>query len=163
MEGRNYYDLLGLQRSATLEEIKEAYHERARLYHPDSNFYSEIIDNALSSEELAKFQAITAAYTTLSHKSKRAEYDAKLPPELKGWDEESDIEEYVAPPKPAVEFPQFKAERTPGTISRDLLEEVVTRGSEAYESDGEEGWTPFILFAIAIALTTGMVLLWLYS
>lgn len=160
IEDRNYYDLLGLQRCATLEEIKEAYHERARLYHPDSNFYSEIIDNTLSPEELAKFQAITAAYTTLSHKNKRAEYDAKLPPELKGWDEEPDLDEYLTPPTPSIDTPQFKTERAPGTISRDLLKEVVNREVEEVE---EEGWTSLIFFAVAAGLTAGMVLLWLYS
>ena len=34
---KSYYDLLGVPRDATVAQIKEAYREIARMYHPDSN------------------------------------------------------------------------------------------------------------------------------
>lgn len=82
-----HYELLGLDRKATVEQIKEAYRDVARLYHPDSNFYAEIVSDPLSGEELDRFKRITAAYNTLVNERKRAEYDASLPPELAGWEE----------------------------------------------------------------------------
>lgn len=161
IEGRNYYELLGVDRTATTEQIKEAYHERARLYHPDSNFYSEIIETGLSPEELAKFQAITAAYTTLANKSKRADYDTTLPPELQGWD---DSPEEVTPPptrtKNEIPEPVVARERQPGAISRHLVEEVV-RESAAYEVE-EESWFIPIAIAIVAGLAIGITLLLMY-
>jgi DnaJ-class molecular chaperone len=90
----NYYQLLGLDRHASVDQIKEAYRDIAKLYHPDSNFYDEIINEPLPTDALERFKQITAAYTTLVHEGKRAAYDNTLPPELQGWDSE---EEELAP------------------------------------------------------------------
>lgn len=90
IEGKNYYEILGIPRDASSEEIKSAYKEIARVYHPDSNFYADIVDQNLSNSHLEIFQEITAAYNTLASKNKRVEYDKTLPPDLKGWTEEPD-------------------------------------------------------------------------
>jgi molecular chaperone DnaJ len=37
MSSNEYYDILGLKKTATQDEIKKAYREKARLYHPVSN------------------------------------------------------------------------------------------------------------------------------
>ncbi len=83
---KNHYELLGLDQSASAEEIKLAYKEIARVYHPDSNFYSEIVKVEISPDEMAVFQALTEAYNTLSNAERRAEYDKKLPKNLRGWE-----------------------------------------------------------------------------
>ena len=63
----NYYEILGIQKTATNEEIKKAYRTLAFKYHPDRN-----PGNAAAEE---KFKQITAAYDVLSDESKRRNYD----------------------------------------------------------------------------------------
>jgi curved DNA-binding protein CbpA len=90
VDGKNFYEILGIERDASTEEIKAAYKEIARVYHPDSNFYADLVDQNLTNSHLQIFQEITAAYNTLANKSKRVEYDKLLAPELRGWSEEVD-------------------------------------------------------------------------
>lgn len=63
---RDYYEVLGIQRNATPEEIKKAFRRLARQYHPDVNKE----DNAAD-----KFKEINEAYEVLSDQQKRAMYD----------------------------------------------------------------------------------------
>lgn len=67
MEFKNYYQILGVQKNASLEEIKKAYRNLARKYHPDAN------PNNKQAEE--KFKEINEAYEVLSDPEKRAKYD----------------------------------------------------------------------------------------
>jgi molecular chaperone DnaJ len=61
---KDYYSVLGLQKTASEEEIKKAYRTLAHRYHPDKTGGSE-----------AKFKEINEAYQVLSDKNKRAQYD----------------------------------------------------------------------------------------
>lgn len=63
----NYYDILGVSKSATDKDIKAAFRKMARKYHPDVN------PGDKSAE--AKFKEVNAAYEVLSDKDKRAKYD----------------------------------------------------------------------------------------
>ncbi len=67
MKYKDYYKTLGVQRGASVEEIKKAYRKLARKYHPD-----------VSKEPNAKerFQEVAEAYETLKGKEKRAAYDS---------------------------------------------------------------------------------------
>lgn len=85
---KNYYELLGVERNATEEQIRASYKEIARVFHPDSNFFSEIIQDQVDADEIALFKIITAAYSTLVDQKKRVEYDRTLPPVLRDWDSE---------------------------------------------------------------------------
>lgn len=66
MNKRDYYEILGVSKTATDEEIKRAFRVLAKKYHPD-----------VSKEEGAaeKFKEIGEAYSVLSDKNKRAQYD----------------------------------------------------------------------------------------
>ncbi len=60
---KNYYDVLGLSRDASQEEVRKAYRKLAHKYHPDKG------------GDENKFKEISEAYRVLSDKKKRAQYD----------------------------------------------------------------------------------------
>ena len=69
MAKRDYYEVLGVPRSATPDEIKTAYRRLAREYHPDLNK-----GNPKVAEE--KFKELSEAYEVLADETKRHHYDA---------------------------------------------------------------------------------------
>ena len=68
MAKRDYYEVLGISRSASQDEIKKAYRKLALRYHPDKN-----PDNSKEAEE--KFKEVSEAYKVLSDSEKRQIYD----------------------------------------------------------------------------------------
>ena len=64
-EKRDYYEILGINKNATADEIKKAYRQLARKYHPDNK--------ETGNEE--KFKEATEAYSVLSDENKRKTYD----------------------------------------------------------------------------------------
>ena len=66
MEKRDYYEVLGLQKGASEAEIKKAYRQMAKKYHPDVN---------KEADAEAKFKEINEAYEVLSDPQKKANYD----------------------------------------------------------------------------------------
>ena len=67
----NYYEILGVERTATLQEIKKAYKKLAKKWHPDLNR-----DNLKQAEE--KMKDINVAYGILSDEVARIDYNKKL-------------------------------------------------------------------------------------
>ena len=67
MTKRDYYEVLGLKKEATPEEIKKAYRKLALKYHPDRN--------SSDSNAEDKFKEINEAYQVLSNPEKKARYD----------------------------------------------------------------------------------------
>lgn len=66
-EKRDYYEVLGVSKNATVEEIKKSYRNLAKKYHPDLN-----PDNKAAE---AKFKEVNEAYEVLSDIDKKAKYD----------------------------------------------------------------------------------------
>lgn len=62
---RNYYEILGIDKQASKDDIKKAFHKLAHKYHPDKK-----------GGDAGKFKEVSEAYSILSDDKKRAEYDS---------------------------------------------------------------------------------------
>ncbi|MDR1346261.1 MAG: DnaJ domain-containing protein, partial [Bacteroidales bacterium] len=67
MDKRDYYEVLGVAKTATADEIKKAYRKKAMEYHPDRNPGNK--------EAEEKFKEAAEAYDVLSNTDKKARYD----------------------------------------------------------------------------------------
>jgi hypothetical protein len=66
---RDYYEILGVDRNATRDEIQDAFHALARKYHPDVNPDPRVVE---------RFKEISAAYEVLSDPEDRTKYDTQI-------------------------------------------------------------------------------------
>ncbi|KAL1464960.1 hypothetical protein WDU94_004559 [Cyamophila willieti] len=67
LQAKNYYETLGVAKNASAKDIKKAYYQLAKKYHPDTN---KTDPNAAK-----KFQEVSEAYEVLSDDTKRGQYD----------------------------------------------------------------------------------------
>ncbi len=68
---QTYYDILGVYPSADPIEIRRAYRELSKKYHPDTTIFATAIATV-------KFQALNEAYATISHPERRSAYDLEI-------------------------------------------------------------------------------------
>lgn len=61
---KNYYEILGVEKTASKDEVKKAFHKLAHKYHPDKSGGDDV-----------KFKEVNEAYQTLSDDKKRSQYD----------------------------------------------------------------------------------------
>jgi curved DNA-binding protein len=92
MAERDYYEILGLKKNATADEVRAAHRRLVRKLHPDVN---KSDPNAAT-----RFQEVTEAYDVLSDPEKRKQYDEfgragpmPQPPPGQGWDPNQHVEE----------------------------------------------------------------------
>jgi curved DNA-binding protein CbpA len=76
LDGKDYYQLLGLLRSADRKEVRAAYFELSKLFHPDSLFGKEL--GPFKAKMEAVFKRLTEAYEVLGRSARRKEYDEYL-------------------------------------------------------------------------------------
>jgi DnaJ-class molecular chaperone len=67
----NHYSLLGLHPSTSVRDVRQAYRELSKLYHPDTTE----LPTAIATQ---KFQQLNEAYATLSNPERRAAYDLSI-------------------------------------------------------------------------------------
>lgn len=67
MDYKDYYSILGVNKSATKDEIKKAYRKLAKKYHPDKTNGDSLLEE--------KFKEVSEAYEVLSHDENRKKYD----------------------------------------------------------------------------------------
>ena len=77
MTNKNYYEILGVKKEASADEIKKAYRSLAKKFHPDKN------PNNKNAEE--RFKDMQSAYDILSDSHKRADYDRMMEAQERGF------------------------------------------------------------------------------
>ncbi|MBO4555553.1 MAG: DnaJ domain-containing protein [Elusimicrobiales bacterium] len=88
MENKNFYEILGIKKNASSEEIKQAYYREIKKYHPDT--YSGMSEEKIK-ELNARAALINEAYSTLSDPEKRRQYDYFLKTSAAGEMPENDF------------------------------------------------------------------------
>lgn len=100
---RSYYEVLGVAREATAEEIHRAYRRLARQCHPDVN---------PRTDARARFDELSAAYEVLHDPQERARYDRRSSASAR------------QPPRPATRAPRFTPARPEREVPRFLDDNV---------------------------------------
>lgn len=106
MAAKDYYDLLGVKKSASEEEIKKAYRSQAKKFHPDKNKGNKEAEN--------KFKEVSEAYAVLSDKEKREQYDRLGREAFSGGGRGQDPFSGGGNPFNGFDFSQFTRERGAG-------------------------------------------------
>jgi hypothetical protein len=122
-ETTGYYDILGIEHTASAEEIKKAYYRVSREFHPDRHFSLPFREADLKRQLIKIFSCTTEAYETLSDPEKRKQYDKTL----------SVIAE--EPEKEAVDESLIYEIRT-------KPEKIEKAGEEMYDEKGEQSALP---------------------
>jgi len=121
MEFRDYYEVMGVAREATQDEIKRAYRKLARKYHPDVSKESD-------AEE--RFKELGEAYEVLKDTEKRAAYD-QLGTDWKGG------QEFRPPPDWKAGF-EFRGADSPGSNTPDYSDFFSSLFGQNFSDSGAE-------------------------
>jgi hypothetical protein len=123
---QNHYDVLGLDRTASTDDVRSAYRLRSHMFHPDKyETYPEPLRGQLKAEAAKEFKKLTAAYEVLRDPEKRAAHDRQL----------NTVYGYPTRPTPARTVRPARAKRAP---SKATVREVNPgAGGEEEEAQAE--------------------------
>lgn len=124
-----YYDILGISPDATLEEIRGAYRNLAKRYHPDLLRQAEA-QARQQAEELLK--TINEAYRILSDAERRAEYDSKL--RFHHWGGQAGASRWARTSSRKPATPAEEMERFEEALYNEWAHQEATRYAEAKEA-----------------------------
>jgi len=113
---KTHYEVLDVSNSADLPEIKKAYHDFARRFHPDRFHQSELRASVESA-----FARIARAYETLNDEKRRRDYDQSL------------VAKHGAKPAPHQAKPETRIETKPKQAGANRAEDSFQRGTEAMQ------------------------------
>jgi DnaJ-class molecular chaperone len=160
LETKTFYEVLGVPIDASTDQIKEVYRDLARAYHPDSNFYSEIVPQKANTEQVQFFKILTAAYNTLVDASKRAEYDSSIKPlialrqRVKDWEAK---DEDFQPSRPLVQQDGASTTRTRRMTSTFGKREFFEQAPMVEEPPPPPKKIPtFTLYVVGLGIIAGM-------
>ncbi|KAJ6787910.1 hypothetical protein PWT90_01893 [Aphanocladium album] len=123
------YEVLGLERSATVDDIKKGYRKAALKHHPASSFLFPLLTDKVADSERAKahetFQSVAFAYAVLSDPARRKRYDTT------GSTAESIVD------SEGFNWSEFYREQFKDAISTDAIEQFAAKykGSEEEKDD----------------------------
>jgi hypothetical protein len=153
LKARDLYEVLGIERTATDAQIKDAYFRLARRYHPDAHRDPALAE--LAEQARAVFLRVGEAYDTLRDPRARAAYDARLPPLSS-----SRIKAVTAPaPEPASPKPEPAAPAEAPMELRDVLKTCERLLAERQDWDVVRRLEPFLATARGPELARTLLLL----
>lgn len=123
-KAQTHYEVLGLANNASAAEIKLAYYDLARRFHPDR--FRRESDATLHSQIESSFARITQAYDTLQETGSRAAYDSKLDAQLRAHG-------------PAKSAPKAASTKSDEPIETKRTGEASTTDGHHAETDFKEG------------------------
>lgn len=128
---KNYYQILSVPRNASQKEIKEAYYEKARLHHPDTN---------KNSSGSMKFQEISEAYEILSDNAKRRTYDSTTlnQPNFGSHTYQNDVRDSRNSPRPSEPISMSHIHHVYRTLNKEEEEQPRFRPFEDHSYPGTD-------------------------
>jgi tetratricopeptide (TPR) repeat protein len=108
LQGRDHFELLGIERKATENEVKEAYFRLARRFHPDTPLDPALADLRPKRENV--FLRLAAAYETLRNPQSRAQYERMVEPRRRQPEAAAPAAPSTAPAAPPSPDPEDKAQ-----------------------------------------------------
>jgi hypothetical protein len=137
----NHYRLLGLHPSADDQQIRRAYRDRSRLYHPDTTKLSPLLATA-------KFQRLNEAYGILSSPERRRLYDLSI-----GYSRWSVVQAQSPVTNPAA-MHRTQANSTANSTAPASVTEQYERTASAYLDATDRPLSSGEVFALAILVVT---------
>ncbi len=140
MRKLDYFEILGVQQSATREDIKRAYFALAKEYHPDKHFSSASSETRAIAQQI--YDLISTAHDTLTDPNERKRYVAELESGDRKPDADADVGKILAAEGKFQRGEELMRNRQYADAHK-LFREAITLYPEEGEFHAWEGWAMF--------------------